>query len=127
MISGLIREHGAQVLVTEEGFSRGRSSQLLHRLLGIAQLAAAQAGIPHLSLNVSSARLRVLGRGNATKDDVIAWCQAGGNEPATDDEADARLLLAGLVVGRRQVPARKLPPSREESTSIGVMRVRSMF
>jgi Holliday junction resolvasome RuvABC endonuclease subunit len=50
-------------------------------------------GIPYSGVPVGTIKKHATGRGNASKDDVIAAIRAAGFSPADDNEADALALL----------------------------------
>jgi Holliday junction resolvasome RuvABC endonuclease subunit len=70
-IARLISLHGIGVVVIEEGCRRGRSSQILHKLIGVAQVTAALRNLGCLSARAVTARKLVLGNGAAKKPDVV--------------------------------------------------------
>jgi Holliday junction resolvasome RuvABC endonuclease subunit len=60
--------------------------------------------IPYQGVPVGTIKKHATGRGNASKDEMVAAMQALGFRPADDDEADALALLM-WTIATREVPA----------------------
>lgn len=57
--------------------------------------------IPYQGVPVGTIKRHIAGKGNASKDEVIAAVRARGHRPADDNEADAIALLLWALVQRR--------------------------
>lgn len=68
-------------------------------LMGTLQAWCEENKIPYAGHPVGEIKKYATGKGNATKDQMIAAAQARGFEPADDNEADA--ILGGLMVVSR--------------------------
>jgi Holliday junction resolvasome RuvABC endonuclease subunit len=68
--------------------------RLLMCLPAFAEELAHRRSIPCFEQGSSTARKAILGRGNATKPDVVRWAVLKGHSPQDDNAADALLLLA---------------------------------
>jgi Holliday junction resolvasome RuvABC endonuclease subunit len=65
-------------------------------LMGILTATLERRGIPYRSVPVGTWKLGLTGRGNATKDEVMASVRDLGLSPSSQDEADAvGILIAG--------------------------------
>lgn len=76
-------------LPSHRGIAAGRIA------LGLAMMVETvgyQAEIMTRECAVKTVRKRIIGTGNADKEDVMAWCQAQGWKPPTHDAADAAAL-----------------------------------
>jgi hypothetical protein len=57
--------------------------------------------IPYQGVPVGTIKRHVTGKGNASKDEVLAAVRARGHDPADDNEADALALLLWALAQRR--------------------------
>jgi hypothetical protein len=55
---------------------------------------------PYLGVPVATIKRHVTGKGNASKEEVIAAIRARGHSPADDNEADALALLDWAIANR---------------------------
>ena len=80
------------------------SARLQFGLAAITEMLAHEWGVPCEEARATEVRRLVLGKGIATKAEVIAWCREQGLSPAEDNDADALVLLEyrlRLLAGRR--------------------------
>jgi Holliday junction resolvasome RuvABC endonuclease subunit len=68
--------------------------------LGQLTAWAEQQGIPYEGVPVGTIKRHVTGKGNASKQAVIAAIKARGFNPVDDNEADARAILLGALETR---------------------------
>ena len=54
--------------------------------------------IPYQGVPVGTIKKHATGKGNASKDEVVAAVRARGHQPADDNEADALALLHWAIV-----------------------------
>lgn len=92
----LMDEHMPEIVVIESPFSRGKASQILAKLAGMAEAASAAHGAGVAMATATQVRKGLWGNGGMSTADAkarsIAECRSQGIEPSTDDEADAVAL-----------------------------------
>lgn len=85
---------GADLAVIE-GYAfgaRGRAVFQIGELGGVVRLACHQAGVPFQEVAPASLKLFAAGRGNASKDEMVAAARTRGGDPKDDNQADALWL-----------------------------------
>jgi len=90
------------IIVFETPIFRGKRSIYLHGFSCLIYLVAHRRKIPVLEVHLATSKKNITGKGNASKDEVIASITGHGFKPATDHEADALALL--LYSMKRQPP-----------------------
>ena len=94
------RGHGGIDALYFEEVRRHVSTDAAHAYGGfLATLTAwcERHGIPYSGVPVGTIKKHATGKGNASKDEVIAAIRAAGHTPADDNEADALALLRWAV------------------------------
>lgn len=86
------------VLYEEVHAHRGtRAAHIYGGFLAVLAIWADSHGIPMTPVGVGTIKRRITGKGNASKQEVMAACKARGYTPRTFDEADALALLLGVL------------------------------
>lgn len=81
---------GADLVVTEGySFASQHQAPQLGELAGVVKVCLLQWGIPFVIVQPSALKKYATGRGNATKDAVLAAAVRDGSSAETNDEADA--------------------------------------
>ena len=92
-LDDLLERAGVEVVAYEkvEHHVSTYAGQVYGELVGVLRLAAADAGLPDLvGVGVGQVKRRLAGKGNATKDEMVAAARPHlGREPVSSDEADA--------------------------------------
>ena len=72
--------------------SRPKSTQSLHFKMAVVELVCAKLKIKCVSFPDSTCKKVVVGKGNAKKEDVMAWAQKKNSAEMVQDEADAMMF-----------------------------------
>jgi Holliday junction resolvasome RuvABC endonuclease subunit len=94
-VGDILQQTGATLIVFEE-VRRHIGVDAAHRyggFLAILRLALQGTTVPFTSIPVGTIKKHISGRGNASKDDVIAAVKKLGFTPSDDNEADAIAIL----------------------------------
>lgn len=78
-----------------------RAAHIYGGFLAVLAEWADVMGIPMTGVGVGTVKRRITGKGNASKQAVMAACVARGYAPRTFDEADALALLLGVLEHER--------------------------
>jgi Holliday junction resolvasome RuvABC endonuclease subunit len=120
----LMDEYGPTVIAIEAPFSRGLGTRLLYGLAGMVQALAGSRGLPVVYMEPSQVRKIALGRGNADKDDVLAWARGNGHilTDKQTDEADALLVVEAARIASENggIVKKKKPVKRTPKIAAGM-------
>jgi len=97
MMHRLLRElkpKGLEVVVYEDTFARGiNATKALYGLVGIIEATCANAGFTAMGVPPQTVKTFATGKGNATKEEMIAAAQIMGYDGDNEHEADSYCLL----------------------------------
>jgi len=112
----ILNEHDKMGTVWMEGYSYGSKGSRVFEIgenSGILKLKLFSNGIPFRVVPPTVIKKHATGKGNASKDEMVASARARGHAPTDDNEADAlarlRPLVDGLILSYRGRRATFLP------------------
>ena len=106
-----------QLIIYEAPLLRHKGAAAARIALGLAMIVetvAHQFAVRAAENHAGNTRRLVMGKGNPTKDEIVAWCLAQGWNPPTHDAADAALLWRlACDVQTGKVKASDFSPTRK--------------
>jgi Holliday junction resolvasome RuvABC endonuclease subunit len=107
---------GLEVVVYEDTFVRGITAcKALYGIIGIIEACFGNAGFTPMGVSPATVKVFATGKGNATKEEMIAAAQIMGYEGDNEHEADAYCLLkyaeANVVTETKEEPDAQDPAS----------------
>ena len=108
-LADMITTHDPSLVLYEAPLPRGQhggiqAGRILLGLAMVTELVCYRREVRCREANVNTVRAQVLGKGNASKDEVMLWCRGQGWQPDDTDASDAAALWAygcKLAIERR--------------------------
>lgn len=114
---------GIEAIIHEQPHHRGgAAAQVALGLTAKIQEFAARHDCEVTSVHSTRLKKWATGKGNASKDDMIARCKELGHDPKNDDEADALLMLFYFLdrLGETYAAEESIRNSKKKPPAVGV-------